>query len=355
MDIHVLSQAFTNTGVIDQFQSIIWTKRYNRIGDFELKLLMSKSLLDVIKVGGFIALDDPSDLMIIDSLEIKTDVNDGNILTVTGASLESVLSYRIIWEQTILSGNLQTEIERLLNENVIDPEDPERKIENLIFEHNSDPLITSLILNEQHTGENILQVIELICESYDIGFKLYINDSGNMVFKLYKGADRSYDQDTNSYVVFSTNFENIMDTRFVITNKNYKNVTLVAGEGEGYDRKTIVVQLDDEMPRGLERREMYTDARDISQTVDGGSLSDSVYYNLLGERGVVSLYQNTTETGFDGELDATQLYIYGRDFFMGDIVQTENEFGITGKSAITEIIRSETQDGTRIYPTFKAL
>lgn len=44
------------------------------------------------------------------------------------------------------------------------------------------------------------------------------------------------------------------------SSQNYRNVALVAGEGEGLDRKTIPVGA----AEGMERYELYVDARDVS-------------------------------------------------------------------------------------------
>ena len=45
-------------------------------------------------------------------------------------------------------------------------------------------------------------------------------------------------------------------------------------------------------------------------------------------------------------------YIYGEDFNIGDIVQVENEFGITGTVYISEIVFSQDVNGITITPTF---
>ena len=59
--------------------------------------------------------------MVIEELEIESDPEISPTLIVKGRSLESVLDRRIIWGQIILDGNLQTEIERILDENIINP------------------------------------------------------------------------------------------------------------------------------------------------------------------------------------------------------------------------------------------
>ena len=45
-------------------------------------------------------------------------------------------------------------------------------------------------------------------------------------------------------------------------------------------------------------------------------------------------------------------HTYGVDYFLGDIVQIENEYGIQASAQITEIIETENESGYSIIPTF---
>ena len=58
---------------------------------------------------------------------------------------------------------------------------------------------------------------------------------------------------------------------------------------------------------------------------------------------------------FEGQVDATRMYKYGEDFFMGDIVQIANEYDMETKVQIVEVVRSHNQSGTDVYPTFLAV
>ena len=44
--------------------------------------------------------------------------------------------------------------------------------------------------------------------------------------------------------------------------------------------------------------------------------------------------------------------ISSEDFFLGDMVQIVNEYGIEGKARVTEFIRSQSKEGLDSYPTF---
>lgn len=351
MELFVLNADFESIAVIDTYESMIWTDRYNAYGDFEIYFAMDESLLEYIKEDYYLWLKESDHSMIIEDIKIDADTEEGNRLIVTGRSLESILERRIIWGQRIFSGNLQNAIQTMLNENIISPSVADRKIANFIFVPSTDSKITSLTIDNQYTGDDLYTVIKGLCEENNIGFKIVLTDDNQFAFSLYAGADRSYDQTENPYVVFSPNFENIINSNYFSSKAGYRNVTLVAGEGEGASRKTTVVG----SASGLDRRELFTDARDISSDTEDGTLSDAEYIAQLRTKGLKNLADHMITTAFEGEVEVTRLFKYGEDFFIGDIVQIANEYGNENSAYISELIISNSDEGLSIYPTFKTI
>lgn len=474
MDLLILDTNLEAIAVIDTYTSLIWTDRYYKAGDFELCLPASKEIFDVIKQDYYLYNKNSEHVMIIEQLTIETDTEDGNKLTVTGRSLESILDRRIVWGLKNLSGSFQNGIETLLNECIISPSKPTRQISNFIFEASEDPAITDLTLEAQYTGDNLYDIISEACEERGVGFKVVLNDNKQFVFSFYAGADRSYDQTDLPYVAFSPNFDNLISSNYVETKSGLKNVTLVGGEGEGQDRRyTAVGDIS-----GLDRREMFTDARDLSsdiseditdlfnfseyaytawsltqnqgygdsnfnsstadvsmyigrtvrmtiptytnsqqyatvfldenmqrvstaqqwesyETAGKGALktyefvipanakylftsmfsqvaiNNEVYYGEVGDfectlielsndeyvtqmrqRGAKELSENPEVISFEGEAETSTTYVYGEDFFNGDIVQVANEYGHETAARIVEIVISDSEEGYSVYPTF---
>lgn len=350
MEALILDTSFNAVAIIDSFDNFIWTDRYSAYGDFELYCAIDEQNLSNLREDYYIVMRDSEHVMVIENIQIDSDVEDGPQLAISGRSLESILDRRIIWNQTVLSGGLQPSILRLLHENIIGPADPNRRIPNFVFRPNKDPAVSNITLaNEaQFTGDNLYDVIKSLCDVFGIGFKITLSTDGKFVFELYAGADRSYEQTTNPYVVFSPRFENLFNSRYIQSKTNLKNVTLVAGEGEGSERKTVTVG----EGSGIDRRELYTDARDISQTVGGETITDGAYNAQLAERGREKLAECVEVKSFEGESLPNVTYTFGEDYFIGDIVQIENEYGIGSRSRIGEIVRSESGSGFEMYPTF---
>lgn len=347
MDLYVLNENFEKIAIIDAYESVLWTDRYNKPGEFEIYTPVADFALQYPVTNNYLQIKDSEHTMIIEDTTIESNVDTGNHIKIVGRSLESILDRRIVWTQTNITGNLQNGVKKLLEDAIINPTDPDRKISNFVFEESDDTEITSLTMDNQYTGDNLLEVIEALCEVNEIGFKITLNDSNEFVFKLYKGIDRSYRQETLPYVVFKPSFENIINSNYSEENSVAKTITLVAGEGEGTDRITRTVG----SGTGLLRKELYTDARDI----DSEEISRAEYLAKLDERGAEKLNENKVKKTFDGECETTRMFVYQRDFFMGDCVQVANEYGMESPTRVVEYIWSSSSSGTSSYPTFEAL
>lgn len=355
MDIYVLNRNFETVSVIDNYISEIWTDRYWEPGDFEIQVAASRENLDIYQKDYYLWMKDSEHLMIIEDITLQSDAETGSTILVAGRSIESVLDRRIVWQQTSLNGDLQNAVKKILNENVISPSDSSRKISTISFKETTDSKITDLTIDAQYTGDTILDILEDICKQNNIGFKMTMPIDGKWMFELYAGVDRTYDQTDNPYIIFSPNFENLINSNAYSSKKEYKTVALVGGEGEGSDRKMTTVSVDSGASSDLDRREIFIDARDISSNVDGGTLSSEEYMKKLSQRGKEKLSENKITNTFEGEAETSRSFDYGVDFGMGDIVQNENEYGQTFTSRITEYIWSEDESQTKQYPTFTVI
>ena len=342
MNIFVLNDNFEAIDIIDSYESVIWTDRYIGYGDFEIYAPFSFDLLNKVKQDYYLTILDSDHVMIVEGVEILSDTDTGNRLKITGKSLESILNRRILWYDVTFSGtSLQDAIESILTNTIINPQIEERKISNFIFEATDDERITSLTLEDEYTkDQNVYDIISTICKRNFIGYKVTLNDQNQFVFKLYMGEDRSYKQIANPYVVFSPNYENIINSNYIDSTELMKNITLVVGE-----QTSITVGSGE----GLLRREIYTDARSINPE----EVQD--YNEALKRMGNYTLQDNSRVKNFEGEVDAVRMFVYGEDFFIGDVVQISNEYSIEGSARVMEFIKSDDASGSKAYPTFEAI
>lgn len=356
MEALILDRQYDTLAVLDAFTSFIWTDRYQGYGDFQVVMPVDLDILEFLKQDNYLSLPRSDRYMIVENIETKTDVEAGNTLTATGRSLESILERRVIATYTVLTGNLQEGIRRLLNENAIAPSNPNRKIPGLTFRASTDPAITALTIDAQYLGENLYDTILDLCKDHDIGFRILPQGAGGFVFELYAGKDRSYDQNSLPPVVFSPSFENLLTSNYLESKKALKTAAIVAGEGEGAARKIAEAVDNSGGGSGLDRREVFVNAGDVSSS-DGSEegMPETTYLAQLRTKGSEALADTKVTQAFEGEIDASLQFVYGKDFFIGDVVQIKNEYGMEAKSRVSELVLSQEAEGEAVYPTFVSM
>jgi hypothetical protein len=342
-----ISGAFTTVGIIDYATSVIWIKRFNDAGAFELYIRADADLLKLFSENEiYIARPDSDAVMIAENVNLDTDDENGDYLTITGRSAESLLGRRIIPSQSTFQNQTAENVVRsLITANVIDPSDARRKIDCIKL--GASKGYTTRI-DKQVTGKNLLETISDVCKEQKYGFEFTFANN-EFTFNLYTGVDRSYNQSENTFVVFSPAFENLGNTQYSKDKTTLYNSVYVAGEGEGTARVIINAQQLPTAKTGLELRELWTDARNTSS--NGGDIPIGEYSLLLYNQGLEDIAIATETTKFNGEILNSDMYVYGVDYNLGDTVQIENEYGITGTAVVTEITEVEDANGYKIYPT----
>lgn len=387
MDALILDRDFQTLCVVDAFDSFLWTDRYNTPGDFELYFPVNSELMQYAVEDNYIWRKDSDRLMVIESINIETSAEIGPHMTLSGRSLEALLERRVVAYRTVLRGNLQQGIRRLLEENVIYPNDVFRKIPGVRFIQNDDPHVTELTCELNLLGEYILDVVQDQCQLNDLGFKMtYNEEKQSLDFMLYYGEDRSYQQEKNPWVVFSPGFDNLLSSNYLKTSKNLRTAAVIGGDAN-YERGQEVVDADGRPElTGLDRREVYVDGSSVelpNPTINEESIRERMekrgkdedeiqaaideamaeaekqtsaeYRKQLEQLGLEELSKTYITEAFEGEIDGIRQYRYGVDFFIGDVVQVLDEYGREASSRITEVVRSHDLTGEKLTPTFTTL
>ena len=83
------------------------------------------------------------------------------------------------------------------------------------------------------------------------------------------------------------------------------------------------------------------------------TLTELIYHSYLLNAGVTALAgKGETET-FAGSIIPDVTFIYRMDYFLGDIVHVENEFGISADARIVEVVESVDDNGYSVEPKFE--
>lgn len=344
MEVYVLNANREKIGIIDDYKSLIWAKRYIQFGDCEIYVHARDEYFSLLSKGNYLARDDDDMVCAINKLELDTSAEDGDYIIATGTDCRCLLNQRVVWEQTNYSGTVENYIRKIITDNLSNPSVADRQID---FFTVGEELGWTETISEQVTYTSLGDKIIEVCNTYQYGSRVTLDDSYNFVFNLYKGTDRSYNQTIKDYVVFSPEFDNIISSKYITDSTNIKNVALVAGEGEGIDRKRVTYG----SASGIDRHEVYVDARDVSSQVEEGESID--YEAMLTARGIEALANYGTVESFEGEVEPNYSYKYGVDYYLGDIVQVMNEYGVSSSARVTEVIETFDQDGYSVIPTFQ--
>ncbi len=339
-------QGFQTVTLIDYAISVIWIRRYQEAGEFELYLPATVELFSLFLDGlTFLTKEDEIETaMKVESVQLTTDPEDGDRLIVSGRSAECILSQRIVFHKFDYSGYVDECIYQLVTENAVNPTrspspvmNGNRKIEELTIGtgHFSENSITT-----QLNGENLLKAIQDICVSADFGFQVIFTGTG-FVFRLYQGNDRS------QTVIFSPEFENIGSTEYFYDMTTYYN--LIQETGDFNSTRYRVEDIESSEIGGLYLREKHIDAESI-ETDETTTVSN--FIQILRQRAKQNRYQAKEKKDFSGEVVNTDMYQYGIDYNLGDTVRIVNGYGIEGTATVTEITETENSSGYRLIPTF---
>ena len=304
--------------------------------------------------------DDSQHFGIIESVQIDTDAENGDYLTVRGRFLMCLLERRIIHPTyNVTAQKAYSEIvhdivrqNALLNDNRRIPGLSLGTVSGACWEQT-----TTL----QVSYENLMEWVYTICEK--IGGTANIRlmkDTGEqyrMVFDLSQGEDRSLMQEDNPHIIFSDAYSNLLSFSYAADASVQRNFAYIFGQGKGSERKHTTYCISDE-PAYLERYELYVDAKDISEEeqVEGETvpIPEEQYIALLKTRGSEKLVDPKTASESEIAADSTQ-YVYNRDYFVGDYVTVEHKrFGmIQPKVRLIGMIEAFDQNGRSLTPTFR--
>ncbi|MBD5643183.1 siphovirus ReqiPepy6 Gp37-like family protein [Clostridium botulinum] len=369
MELYIFNRNLELIGILDTFISLRWIRRYSKTGEFELHCALDSNTLELLKRENIIYKKDDVEAGYIETRQLKIGEDGQEYLEVKGKFLTNYLDRRISWDRVNFSGKTEELMMKLVNDNAINPVNANRKIPNLILGNLKG--FTEDIKYPNSFG-NILEQLENISNTNNLGYRNILDIKNRLIkFDVYKGVDRTLNNGTIAPCIFSRDFENILEQEYTDSLNNYRNTTLIAGAGEGKDRKITSI----EEGTGLDRYELYVDARDIQDTetitvivtdygeegnVTGSHEEDQEveipwerYRPLLIQRGKEKLEECQEVQTFDSKINTSGNNKYKVNFDLGDIVTiVDKKWGIRIDTRITEIEEIYEEKGLEVNVTF---
>ncbi len=339
---------FTNEGLealgdLTQYTSIKWPTAFIGCGSFEIWAPINSENSVYFKKGN-IVWSNTEIAAIIECVKSTVDEDGNESFDVKGRTIERFLMDRIVWGTvTYTNKKASTIMYDIVDKNCIHPTNLNRVIPWL--ENEEDTFIGNTVDSYQKTGGSVYDAIYSIAVESDIGFTVYPDqEKRKMMFSVRKGSDRTVgNTEGNDPVVFETALQDILSSSYYTNSEDLKNVAFVQGEDRGEERKSVTVG--DNTLVGLDRKELYVDARDVQSEVydeEGQStvIPDPEYLQMLSQRGSEKLSEYMTIETFEAQIRqfGDVQYEYGVDFYLGDKVTViDEELGVMVSARILSV------------------
>lgn len=370
MELYVLDDLFRAVDVIDTFVSLIWTERYAEFGDFELVTLSSSANQRRFVKNKRLMINKSKRVMQIESIEETFDVDNGNVMKVKGREITLILDSRpaikvvsgVVSPVWYITGNTPGDTMRYMFEEIcvlgtVSDKDiiPFIHTTGGLYPASTIPEPTDLIDWEQKPA-SLYSALKDVSDIYDLGYRLYKDPNiSSLYFEVYAGSDRTSQQTTLAPVIFSPDMENIQDTTeltdvsksFNVIEVLYTHQVTPVGGGDPID---VVDWIEIESPDLAASNDTFERRVKILEI---SSVPDEVtdVNAFLIQAGKDELAKNRPILAFDGEVSQNSQYIYERDYYLGDLVETRGKNGSAGYMRVAEQIFVEDGQGERSYPT----
>ncbi|KYD28186.1 siphovirus ReqiPepy6 Gp37-like family protein [Geobacillus stearothermophilus] len=354
--VRILTPTLDLLAEIDNYESLLFTRRWHEVGEFELRINRHKRHTELLQRGNLIMLGASRNKVgIIRHREIALDENGKKTESwlVKGIALKGVAAQRLVVppandSHDRASGAAETVMKHYVNNHIVNPIDVKRKIVMIVLA--SDQQRGSSISWESRF-KNLAEELVEISKASGLGWDVILDfERKKWVFDVFVGRDLTVNQSVNPPVIFSPQFESLKQLSFVESDFNYRNYGYIAGQGEGEDRRVVEVG----EAEGLSRIETFIDARDISEEDENQqALPEAEIIAKLQERGQQKLSEFAEEFFLEGQILTNSPFKYEIDYDLGDIVTIQNrEWGVTRDARITEIKEIYEPGGFQIEATF---
>lgn len=365
MDLYVLDSNFLKHDVVDQFISLIWTERYNDSGDINLVMPSNNTYKALLKEGTFVRIDGSKEVMLIDTVDDK----DGTT-TYTGRTLVDFLKQRILrptWAETTSSWALSGFAGVLAGQMVTAMCIAGGTMDGAtILPNGSREIIPKLKLGPITNGDSIsvpvpygtlFDGVKMVCDLDNMGFTMYptnfVGSNYDLIFTTYLGKDRTSDQGTNPIVLFEPALDNLVEVEELRSISGYKTNAfawpdgLTAQNQIGY---AFVNGLDTAV--GFSRRTLMVDASDINVS---DYASTPLLVAALNQKALDALINNNYVRMTNGQIVPQVGFVYGTDYFLGDVIELRGVSDTPQSARVTEYIQSQDATGYKAYPTLSVI
>ena len=350
--VYVFDSSITPQGAVDVLMGLNWRERFSETGSFELWCPLNDQNAELLREDYYVWLGGTHDTAgIIEFRELEVDEEGTETIHVQGRLLECILERRTLYPTFTFTGKAGAAINKMVDITLVNPTDTKRKVPFLSVDSSGDNLGAQVSF--QKTGGDVLSQSSELAQANGLGFRVSFNPrSKTMIFRVLQGTDRTIDQSVVNPVYFASDLDDILESSYSHNKSDFKNVAYVAGEDSGSNRKVVEVGTS----TGIDRREVFVDAKDLQSGGDNGeTIPDAEYTAMLQERGKTHLEEYKDIQTFSATVRTFGVtsYEYGVDFFLGDRVTVyDQKLKVRANAIVTAVELEYDTDGQNLQLTF---
>lgn len=326
---------------IDNYESLEITRKFNKIGEFELRISSNRLHTEKLVKNNLILFHkDFNKVGIILHREFgySQGKESTDLLIVKGCLLNGLVGRRIVIPNIndsfmSFNGSQEQIIKSFVEMNLIKVSDPSRKINNLKIM----PNLNRGTKDSWRCSYKLLSdLLNEICEYSGLGWNITLDvRNKKFLFDVIESRDLTINQKERQPVIFRSDFNNIITRQYIESIINNKNVVY---SGTKEDAEKLVLSTGE--VSGFERIETFIDCN--SDDPDELKKAASIKLKELEELKtfVIDVRPNST-------------FIYEENYDLGDIVTIQDrKLKVTMDSKIVEVKESHTPKTTSIKLTF---
>lgn len=258
LKMEVYDAALTLLGILETYDAVIIDDRAFQPGSFSLESIADSTTVPLLRPGHIIWLEGQT-AGVIECVQAARS-GAGQTLSVRGCLLAGLLGRRILWGMYNLSGSPPQLMYDMVQDCAITPtrgDAAQRVLPNLVLD--GAPPADARTVRKQSTGAALTSFLTELAQANQVAYGVRFDPAApQMAFWARVGVDRTVGQSAVDPVLLSTELDDVLSAEYAYEESGFRNVALVAGEGEGTERKTKMVMVGggkDGLPEGYIRLE----------------------------------------------------------------------------------------------------
>lgn len=206
MELYIYDRDMILHGVIDEINSLIWTRRYWSAGEFKLLVPFTSKHVSLLVKNNLIMKRGDTEAAEIRYVHISKNSQGLEEIEVQGKFITQWIGKRIVRDQITATSGTQDILYRIVRETVVSPKVATRAIPNVLIDPTDEDTGSGKIDYTSEAFTNALLAVETAAKAAKLGFRLRTDvKTGKHYFSVYKGRDLTADQTENPPCIFHRN------------------------------------------------------------------------------------------------------------------------------------------------------